>query len=457
MGLSIADFTQTLLPVATGAAQLASNAGLRGGFSAFLQAFIGSAAPGASGPEDSAVGLSAALTAADDSSGQDSMAQALAAICAGLGLAAPVAGAPVAVAHSAQAQSGAGGKVTGAASLAQLEALTEGLAASSPLDPEPAANNTGTSAPSGLDLIPDVPANGPGEDSSAAFAAGFDDAPASPAPSVSSPAHGRGEAPDTQGSGSLGTPTPTVATPDHHAVPATPPAGAEPLFEQPPPPDTVSILPVDGVVRSVGNAAPEDVDEHSALPGGAQPTGRASSDGSDEAPRPVADVATVTNHQPDVEAAEVTQTPARPLTDLPEAVRQVGRVVVERLQDGGGTTRIHLDPAELGRVSIDVRSEGGHVHLNVVAERPEAAQLLRDHAADLARIFQQHGLDLHVQVGTGGQERGHGHAHQQGQPQRQRAGEPSFASVLGGDGAPSRAHSRVRAAYNPDGRHVYRV
>lgn len=147
--------------------------------------------------------------------------------------------------------------------------------------------------------------------------------------------------------------------------------------------------------------------------------------------------------------------------DLPPAVRQVGRALIESLSRGGGEARVRLDPPELGEVTIIVKLHGAHVELDVHAERPEAAQLLRDHANDLSSLLSRHGMELHVDVQAGGAWGQQRRPHQDGDAAagRQRPVPGQFAEILGIGPALSGADlgSRLRAAYNPDGAHLYRI
>jgi flagellar hook-length control protein FliK len=149
--------------------------------------------------------------------------------------------------------------------------------------------------------------------------------------------------------------------------------------------------------------------------------------------------------------------PAEPPAELPQQVDQVASAVIERVEAGGGEARIHLEPLELGEVTIHVRTDGDEVRIEIRAERPEAARLLRDHTQDLSSLLGSRGLNLSdVNVGVGGGNAGSLFESRQDQP-RPVAGE--FATVLGLDDDPSSAsrHNRLRAAYNPDGVLLYRV
>ena len=151
-------------------------------------------------------------------------------------------------------------------------------------------------------------------------------------------------------------------------------------------------------------------------------------------------------------------TPERVAAALPEAVRQLGRAIVERVARGGGETHIRLDPPELGSVTITVRHHGAHVEVDVAVERPDAARLLNDHKGDLSAIFQRHGLELQVQVGVGGDQQARDFREQAAASQRRTTGAPGeFAALMGIDTEAPAIQQRLRAAYNPDGAHVYRI
>lgn len=148
--------------------------------------------------------------------------------------------------------------------------------------------------------------------------------------------------------------------------------------------------------------------------------------------------------------------PVRPIA-LPEAVRQLGRAIVEQVTRGGGETHIRLDPPELGSVTISVRHYGSHVEVDVAVERPDAAQLLNDHKGDLSAIFERHGLGLEVQVGVGSDQH-RGAREQAAEGRRGAHGERGeFAALMGIEAEPPAIQQRLRAAYNPDGIHIYRI
>lgn len=157
----------------------------------------------------------------------------------------------------------------------------------------------------------------------------------------------------------------------------------------------------------------------------------------------------------DAPAAE-SPAPAAPI-EVPPQVEQVGSAILERVEAGGGEATIHLEPAELGEIRIRVRLADGRVHVEVHASRPESAQLFRDHTVDLTSLLGDRGLDLaDVFVGTGD---GRGEESRGEGAQQRRGSESGFAELLGVEQHPSGAerHNRLRAAYNPDGAHLFRI
>lgn len=144
---------------------------------------------------------------------------------------------------------------------------------------------------------------------------------------------------------------------------------------------------------------------------------------------------------------------------FPPAVQQVRQAVIERVEAGGGEAVIRLDPPELGSVNIHVRITGEAVHVTVEADQSSAAQLLRQHAQDLSNLLGSHGLNLaDVNVGLGNGQANDPNASGDQQQGRGRANPGEFASIFDA-GAPDATarHNRLRAAYNPDGSHIYRV
>jgi len=233
--------------------------------------------------------------------------------------------------------------------------------------------------------------------------------------------------------------------------------------EGPPPAGTDTPRVPAGMVRSVGNATEEsegDAANGSGPKTGERPAPRASATGIAHA-APNSAVGELRQQQT-VESAPLAPTDVAPASEsaaeLPPQIDQVASAVIENVEAGGGEARIHLDPADLGEVVIHVRTEGDAVHIDVQAERPDAARLLRDHTQDLSNLLGSRGLNLSdVNVGVGGGNAESPFDRQENTP-RPAAGE--FAGILGlgeEDSSSSSRLSRLRAAYNPDGALLYRV
>lgn len=224
---------------------------------------------------------------------------------------------------------------------------------------------------------------------------------------------------------------------------------------------------VSSVVRPVGNAQTQGHEEGAAgdsggngTPAGPAELGRPRPRASDNGVAHAAANSAVgeLRQRSDVQAAEAPAAAAEPAPaqDVPPQVEQVASTVIERVEAGGGEARIHLDPVDLGEVTIHVHTQGDSVRVEVRAERQEAMQLLRDHTQDLSNLLGERGLnlsDVNVGLGRGNGEQGWGE-----QTRRQPAGNASdFAAIFGGDDTNIEIHQRLRAAYNPDGALVYRV
>lgn len=233
--------------------------------------------------------------------------------------------------------------------------------------------------------------------------------------------------------------------------------------ETPEPPAGEAAPATEGVVRSVGNASEPAPGRSDSQPGrkpeDARPLPRASANGIAHAAANsvVGELRQAGAPEAPAPEAAAAPAPAEPPAELPQQVDQVASAVIERVEAGGGEARIHLEPLELGEVTIHVRTDGDEVRIEIRAERPDAARLLRDHTQDLSSLLGSRGLNLSdVNVGVGGGNAGSFFESRQDQP-RPVAGD--FAAVLGLDDDPSSAsrHNRLRAAYNPDGALLYRV
>lgn len=145
---------------------------------------------------------------------------------------------------------------------------------------------------------------------------------------------------------------------------------------------------------------------------------------------------------------------------LSEPTRQVASAVLEQVEAGGGDARLHLQPRELGDVVIHVRTRGDVVEVTVQAERAEAVAMLRDNANELSGLLGDRGLNLaDLNVGLGMQQQNRGQQWEPtALPNNSRRSNGEFAQLLGNE-QPSAApaHRRLQAAYNPDGRHIYRI
>ena len=243
------------------------------------------------------------------------------------------------------------------------------------------------------------------------------------------------------------------------AAPDTPAKDGAPAAQ--PPMEAESATTAHGMVRNVGNAS-QTPDGQAEAGRGRRPversTPRASATGIENAAANSA-VGQLRQEQvgevapaPAADAPAPAEPPA-----APPQVDQVASAVIERVEAGGGEARIHLDPVDLGEVVIHVRTDGDQVRVEVRAERPEAARLLRDHTQDLSNLLGSQGLNLaDVNVGVGGGNAENPFERRDGTP---RPASGDFAAILGGDGETPSAgiHNRLRAAYNPDGALLYRV
>jgi flagellar hook-length control protein FliK len=152
--------------------------------------------------------------------------------------------------------------------------------------------------------------------------------------------------------------------------------------------------------------------------------------------------------------------PPPPPAEQPPAVEQVVQTVIEKVEEGGGEAHIRLDPPELGAVTIHVKITGGHVRVDVHAERSETMQMLRDQALDLTSLLNGRGLDLtDVYVGLGGRQAPDARGDDDPSNRDRQGQGDEFRNLLGIDEEPavSDRYNRLRSAYNPDGTHVYRI
>ena len=76
---------------------------------------------------------------------------------------------------------------------------------------------------------------------------------------------------------------------------------------------------------------------------------------------------------------------------------------VSRSKDGKSIS-LRLDPPSLGSVKVDVSVRDGSLYARIVAEIPQAAQLLRERTPELIAMLRQAGVDVNeINVSVGGQ------------------------------------------------------
>ncbi len=250
-----------------------------------------------------------------------------------------------------------------------------------------------------------------------------------------------------------------ASAPSSAPAPPTESAAASPLTEAEPPPLGMPQVVI-SVVRSAGNAIEADEPAPLMVATTLAPGRKSQAPGEAGTPQPVTAQSGPAPANREAAPAPVAAAPAAPQpVETPPAVQQVSRAVLERLEQGGGEARLHLEPVDLGSITIHVRAHGDRVTVEIQADRGEAMRLLRDHTQDLSQLLGGRGLHLaDVSVGLG---TSHPESQQQGQQDGRPRNEPvpgGFASLLGLDlAAEVGRHNRLRAAYNPDGVHVYRV
>jgi hypothetical protein len=119
----------------------------------------------------------------------------------------------------------------------------------------------------------------------------------------------------------------------------------------------------------------------------------------------VDDSATDGQHISDVRRSETGA--ANRATHASPSAREVATQVVAaavRTSSDGDFTEITLDPEDLGKVKIKLRTEGGHAYLVVAAERQDVAELMRRNLAILEQEFRNQGFGS---VSLSFEQRGH--------------------------------------------------
>ena len=110
-------------------------------------------------------------------------------------------------------------------------------------------------------------------------------------------------------------------------------------------------------------------------------------------PRPDAGVDPATAATPAPLRADppATTTLATPLSATPDATRDSPSSVTVH-HDPTGRIEVHLAPAELGRVRVEMTGDGDKMQIHLAVERPESLDLLRRHGEQLLQEFRQAGV-----------------------------------------------------------------
>lgn len=114
---------------------------------------------------------------------------------------------------------------------------------------------------------------------------------------------------------------------------------------------------------------------------------KAGTDGPSGTPQTVADI-----RQPTVVHQTDPTSPQRPATPPPVAT-QVAVHISRAVADGGHHLTVHLEPATLGRISVDVAvGKDGHLSASITAHRPDTLDLLQRDSRSLERALNDAGL-----------------------------------------------------------------
>ena len=88
-------------------------------------------------------------------------------------------------------------------------------------------------------------------------------------------------------------------------------------------------------------------------------------------------------------AAKAAGQPAR-MAQAESILGQVRMALTPRTR----TAILRLDPAELGRMRVELRVDQGKAHAHLIVERPEALAALESHLPELRALFEQQGLEV---------------------------------------------------------------
>jgi hypothetical protein len=214
------------------------------------------------------------------------------------------------------------------------------------------------------------------------------------------------------------------------AVPGPPPIAPAPVTQEPAP--DVPDRPDAPAPEPRGTAAP--------APAAAAPDARADA-GAGGQPRQDAPAPQQAAPAP---AATAPATPAREVP-LPRVVPALGHLLQIAQQQGVSRARLTLRPAELGGIEIRLTTDATGLTATVLAESPQAAQVLQEASGDLRRSLERSGvtvaeLQIGMRDGTGAGER------QDGGDRRGSHGHPAGGTAPDGDGP-----APLRTLTLPDG------
>ncbi|MXN20076.1 hypothetical protein GR170_19755 [Pseudooceanicola sp. GBMRC 2024] len=103
--------------------------------------------------------------------------------------------------------------------------------------------------------------------------------------------------------------------------------------------------------------------------------------------------------------------PGQPASQGAHIARQI---LTATRQMPDGQTELRLEPEELGRVTLRLRTEDGAVMLHLTAERAETSDLMRRHISQLEQSYRNLGY-ARVEISVNGQQTGQGQGGWQGQ------------------------------------------
>lgn len=102
------------------------------------------------------------------------------------------------------------------------------------------------------------------------------------------------------------------------------------------------------------------------------------------------------DQKPAVNVREIQNAQSPPMTRSPELISSTELTTHLRVlkSNGGGEARLQLNPAELGRVTVSVTTEGHETRVAFVVDNPQAKQAVEASLARLRDLFGEVGLTL---------------------------------------------------------------